>query len=118
MTERTIFQEIETEPPRNRRHDFAICCILGASTCALLIYRAVRMHRLVAPWGWVHLGIALLAMAVAAFHFVVQERNLSSNRDRIDQKTLRRLRNSNEWLYVAFNAGVFGVMYFVTHFVR
>jgi hypothetical protein len=108
-----MFQEIEAERPRNHAHDFAICCILGALTCALLIYRAVRMHRFITHWGWVHLGIALLATAVAAFHFVAQERNLSYNSDRIDEKTLRRLRSSTEWLYIAFNAGVFGVMYVV-----
>ena len=108
-----MFQEIETEKPRSRRHDFVICCILGASTCALLIHRAVRMHRFITPWGWVHLGIALLATVVAAFHFVTQERTLSSDSDRIDETVLRRLRSSTEWLYIAFNAAVFGVMYFV-----
>lgn len=113
-----MLQEIETEPPRNHKRDFAICCTLGASTCALLIVRAVRMRRFVAPWGWVYLGIALLAMAVAAFHFVAQERNLSSNSDRVDQNSLQQLRSSNEWLYIAFNAAVFGVMHFVTRFVR
>jgi len=114
-----MFQEIETDRPRNR-HDFAVCCILGVLTCALLIYRAVRMQRFIALWGWVHLAIGLLAAAVAAFHFVAQERSLSANSHRIDEKTLRRLRSSTKWLYIAFNAGVFGVMYFVdpNHFVR
>ncbi|HTR25520.1 MAG TPA: hypothetical protein VMI10_16175 [Terriglobales bacterium] len=106
--------------PRSRRRDFVICSILGASTLALLIYRAVRLHRFITTWGWVHFGIALLATAVAAFHFVTQERNLFSNSDRIDETVLRRLQSSTEWLYVAFNAAVFGVMYVVNpiHFAR
>src|SRR5215469_16056387 len=108
-----MFQEIETERRSNSRRDFVICCILGALTWALLIYRAVRMYRFITPVGWVHFGIALSAAAVAAFHFVMQERNLSSNSDRIDETALRRLRNSTEWLYIAFNAAVFGVMYIV-----
>jgi hypothetical protein len=55
----------------------------------------------------------MLATGVAAFHFVIQERNHSSNSGRIDETVLRRLRNSTEWLYIAFNAAVFGVMYIV-----
>jgi hypothetical protein len=50
-------------------------------------------------------------MAAAAFHFFTLERNLSS--DQIDETAQRRLRSSIGWLYIAFNAGVFGVMYFM-----
>lgn len=106
-----MFQEIETERTHSRRHEFVICCILGVSTFALLIARIVRMRQFIASWGWVHLGIALLAMVAAAFQFLTLERHLSS--DQIDETTQRRLRSSIEWLYIAFNAGVFGVMYFI-----
>lgn len=106
-----MVQEIETERTRSRRYDFVICCILGVSTCVLLIARIVRMRHFITSRGWVHLGIAVLAMAAAAFHFLTLERSLSN--DQIDETTQRRLRSSIEWLYIAFNAGVFGVMYFI-----
>ncbi len=107
----------ESESERLRsRHNFVLCCILGVVTCAVLVRRAVQMHRFIAPWGWVYLGIALLATVVAAVHFVSLERHFASYSQQIDEAALHRLQSSTEWLYIAFNAAMFGVMHFVSPF--
>jgi hypothetical protein len=71
------------------------------------------MYRFITPWGWVYLGIALAATAVAAIHFVTLESRLSLGSEQMEETALRRLQSSTEWLYIAFNAAIFGVLYLV-----
>jgi hypothetical protein len=103
----------ESESERlHSRHNFVICCVLGVVTCATLISRAVQMHRFITPWGWAYLGIALLATVVAAIHFLSLERHFALSQ--IDEAALHQLQSSTEWLYIAFNAAVYGASHFVS----
>src|ERR1035438_850787 len=100
-----------TENERQRsRYIFVICCVLGVVTCGNLIRRAVQIHQFITPWGWVYLGIALLAIIVGAIHFLSLEKQFAY---RSHEAAFHRLQSSTEWLYIAFNAAVFGVMHFV-----
>jgi hypothetical protein len=74
------------------------------------------MRRFITPWGWVYLGIALLATAVAAIHFLSLERHFAYRSQQIDEAALHQLQSSTEWLYIAFNAAVYGVTHFVSPF--
>jgi hypothetical protein len=98
------------------RHNFVICCVLGVVTGAVLIRHAVQMHRYITLWGWVYLGIALLATVVAAIHFLSLERHFAYRSQQIDEAALHQLQSSTEWLYIAFNAAVYGVTLFVSPF--
>jgi hypothetical protein len=103
--------ESESESERLRsRYNFVICCVLGIVTCANLIRRTVQMHRFITPMGWVYLGIALLAIIVGAVHFLSLEKHFASRRR---EAAFHQLQSSTEWLYIAFNAAVFGVMHIV-----
>ncbi len=105
----------ESESERlHSRHNFVICCVLGIVTCATLISRAVQMRRFITPWGWVYLGIALLATVVAAIHFVSLERHFAYRSQQIDEAALHQLQSSTEWLYIAFNAAAYGASHFVS----
>jgi|ERR1700721_405211 len=101
----------ETESERLRSgHNFVICCVLGVVTCANLIRRAVQVHRFITPWGWIYFGIGLLAIIVGAIHFLSLEKHFAYRRH---EAAFRQLQSSTEWMYIAFNAAVFGVMHFV-----
>ena len=111
-------QESERERLRSR-HNFVIACVLGVVTCANLIRRAVQMHQFITPRGWVYVGVALLAIVIAAIHFVSLEKHYAYRSQQIDEAALHQLQSSTEWLYIAFNAAVFAVMHVVSfHFGR
>jgi len=106
-------KSVDTEPASGRMHRFLRLTVLGIVTCALLAQRAIYAFRAITHWGWLYLGLTLLAVALAAFHYVRLERGFSGIAKQIDETALERLQSSAEWLYIVFNAAIFSLMHFI-----
>lgn len=103
----------ETERINSRGRYFWLLTVLGILTCASLIRRAVYGFRLPTQWGWVYLGLSLIATVVPWFHYERLQSGFSGVREQIDETVLNRFQKQAEWLYLMVNLAIYGLQHFI-----
>jgi hypothetical protein len=111
----------ETERVNSRGRNFWLLTVLGILTCGALIRRAVYGFQLLTQWGWIYVGLSLIAIIVAWFHYERLQRGFSGVSEQIEETVLNRFQKEAEWLYLMVNVAIFGLQHFIPkpwHIVR